>query len=158
MNENHETVGPKYYQDWLGLFSNITKSGITDKLYEQCINGKLEDRKYSLNNFKNELIKTINICLNNVINSYVKEIGLLFEFNDINTIILRTQNLKLKFKKIAFFNYLSFLDDSFLDELNKSFNENINDFYEMYLEKLKKQSIENDNIFELYYILKKYRY
>ncbi len=87
MNGNHETVGPKYYQDWLVLFSNITKSGITDKLYEQCINGKLEDRKYSLNNFKNELIKTINICLNNVINSYVKEIGLLFEFNDINTII-----------------------------------------------------------------------
>jgi len=146
-----------YYHDWIMFFEIIKQKEIDDELYKIAINGKLEDAKTSIVNFKKQLISCINDCLNIYFNRFAKSLNLLFVNNDTNQIIRISQKLKLTIMRLNFFNNLSFLDHDFIKELNESFLENIKSFYDELLKQLRKHSMENDNAFELYYILKKYR-
>ena len=56
---------------------------MNDEVYNLCVSGTLEDRKFSIDKFKNELVETINIVLNKTINRFIQTSNLMFELNDI---------------------------------------------------------------------------
>ena len=43
----------------------------------------------------------------------------------------------------------------FIEELSNSYLDNIHKFYNMFLDKVKEQIVDNENLYELYYVLKK---
>ncbi len=150
---NNKTL--KYYSEWIVLFEKMKQHGINELSYNECISGTLEDRNFSLNNFKEQLVNTINILLENAINRFIKVTNLMLEVNDIYKIKTTLIDLKKQINQMMFYKELSFLEDEFIQELNKSFSENVQSFYKSLLDKVKKQTIENNVAFELYYILKK---
>lgn len=155
MNQFIQMTKPKYYQEWLVIFDNLKQNGINEETYNLCINGTLDDRKYSIDKFKNELVEMINIVLNKTINRFIQTSNLMFELNDIWGIKRKLIELKKHLKQMMFFKQLTFLENKFIDELNNSYLENVQKFYHMFLDKVKQQLVDNENLYELYYILKK---
>lgn len=155
MVENIKTNSPRYYQDWLRLFDSIKKYGMSDEYFEILSNGSLDDGKFSIINFEKQLVSFINTILTLTINRFIKEINLMFELNDIFGIKRKLISLKRQIEQMMFFNNLKFLEQNYVDELNKSLRENVTEFYNLFIKKIKEQTVENENIYELYYILKK---
>lgn len=158
MANNFEDKELHYYHDWLDWFSYYETSDLNGKIYNNIIGRDLEDKKSSIINFKKALIEFINKYINYQFNRYAKRVNLFLELNDINQITRETKKNRNNFYYLTFFNKLSFLDKEFKKELNQSLSENINDFYKQLLEKIKKQTIENENAFEIYYILNRFKF
>ena len=155
MNQFIQITKPKYYQEWLVVFDNLKQNGVNDEIYNLCVSGTLEDRKFSIDKFKNELVETINIVLNKTINRFIQTSNLMFELNDIWGIKRKLIELKKNLKQVMFFKQLTFLENKFIEELSNSYLDNIHKFYNMFLDKVKEQIVDNENLYELYYVLKK---
>lgn len=151
MTQNKSNL--KYYQDWIRLFNDLKTYIMDEEIYEICIKGDLVDKKTTLILFEKALLENVNFLLNRVLSRFSKQINLVLEFGDHFDISHKVNILKRDLKYISFFKQLSFLDKQFKDEIEKSFEENVQSYFDMFLKQIKKHTCDNDSIFELYYHL-----
>lgn len=147
---------PLYIQDWISLFNKIKAESLNEKYYEHCINGRLKDSKFSLVTFKNELIELVNYLLTRNLKLFIHDINLLLETDDLNSIMPRINKLEQFYNRLEFYKKLSFLDEKFINELSDSIKENKDKFKNTFLEQEKKEYIDNENLFDFYYQIKKH--
>lgn len=116
------------YQQWVKIFKDILTNNTLKENYPKLVNGKLNDFKYSINYFNNELINFINKYLKYLFNNYIKSLNNFLNKGLNNSIryltILFFKNLKM----MLFYNNLNFVDKKIKENLNNEIQRNVNEF------------------------------
>jgi hypothetical protein len=133
---------PEYYSDWLKCFDVLQHRDIDKDMFDILCNGKCSDAAQSTVFFEEQLIKTINIMMKRYIAAFNKEMQLYGAYNEYESIHRAFQRLAGKLKHCMFFAKLNFLSEDFKEELQSSIMSEAGRFWNLALNTLYVQNLE----------------
>ena len=146
---------PKTYVDWLDCFEVLSHKNVSKSELQLLSMGECVASEESIEFLETQMIKTINIMIRRYIQSINKELELHMMYNEYDNIYQLFINLANKFNGCMFFLQLDFMSVKFRKELRSSIIHETKKFWQLMINTMYSQCIEQNNLFledELYMI------
>ncbi len=146
---------PKTYSDWLDCFEVLCRKNVSNKELQLLSMGECVASAETVEFLETQLIKTINIMIRRYIQSFNKELELHMMYNEYDNIYQLFIKLANQFNGCMFFLNLDFMSVKFRKELRSSIIQETKKFWQLMLNTMYSQCIEQNNSFledELYMI------
>ena len=111
---------PSVYSEWLREFKRMDTALISEEDAALLKSGGLTDSKYCIDNFKRELTLFLEKQLERYFHEMDKAVQQYVEENDCEYLILMIRRYHLEYQRLYFFAELSFLEQSFRDDLKST--------------------------------------
>ncbi len=149
------TVSPRSYGDWLDCFAVLRTKNVTKEELRLLSMGECAASADAVEYLETQLVKTVNVMMRRYIQSFNRELELHLMYNEYENVYRLFASLAGKFSGCLFFMPLQFMSLSFREELRDSVVQETKRFWQLMLDAMYRQCIEQNNTFledELYMI------
>ena len=137
------------YSEWIKELKRMEESFVSEEDAVMLKGGGLEDRKYSVDNYKRELGYFLEKQVEFYFQDASKAVQAYVEENNYEYLILTIRRNHLKYKRLYFFSEYDFLDSKYKECLQESLKKKLYDFENELIVYFDKLALYTDSLSEV---------